>query len=148
MSILYILAIVVLDQLSKYIAKIKLYSISQIEIIKGFFSLTYVENRGAAFGIFRDKRIILVGFTTIVIAVMIYYLIKNKSMNKLLRVSLILIIAGAIGNLIDRVLLGYVVDFFHLYIGNVFDWPVFNVADISIVFGTILLAFNLLFSKE
>lgn len=148
MSILYILAIVVLDQLSKYIAKIKLYSISQIEIIKGFFSLTYVENRGAAFGIFRDKRIILVGFTTIVIAVMICYLIKNKSMNKLLRVSLILIIAGAIGNLIDRVLLGYVVDFFHLYIGNVFDWPVFNVADISIVFGTILLAFNLLFSKE
>ncbi len=148
MSILYILAIVVLDQLSKYIAKIKLYSISQIEIIKGFFSLTYVENRGAAFGIFKDKRIILVGFTTIVIAVMIYYLLKNKSMNKLLRVSLILIIAGAIGNLIDRVLLGYVVDFFHLYIGNVFDWPVFNVADISIVFGTILLAFNLLFSKE
>lgn len=148
MSILYILAIVVLDQLSKYIAKIKLYSISQIEIIKGFFSLTYVENRGAAFGIFKDKRIILVGFTTIVIAVMIYYLIKNKSMNKLLRVSLILIIAGAIGNLIDRMLLGYVVDFFHLYIGNVFDWPVFNVADISIVFGTILLAFNLLFSKE
>jgi len=139
---------VVLDQLSKYIAKIKLYSISQIEIIKGFFSLTYVENRGAAFGIFKDKRIILVGFTTIVIAVMIYYLLKNKSMNKLLRVSLILIIAGAIGNLIDRVLLGYVVDFFHLYIGNVFDWPVFNVADISIVFGTILLAFNLLFSKE
>lgn len=148
MSILYILAIVVLDQLSKYIAKIKLYSISQIEIIKGFFSLTYVENRGAAFGMFKDKRIILVGFTTIVIAVMIYYLLKNKSMNKLLRVSLILIIAGAIGNLIDRVLLGYVVDFFHLYIGNVFDWPVFNVADISIVFGTILLAFNLLFSKE
>jgi signal peptidase II len=147
-SVLYIIGIIVLDQITKYIAKIKLYSVSQIDLIKGFFSLTYVENRGAAFGIFRDKRIILVGFTAIVIAAMIFYLIKGKSMNRLLRISLTLIIAGAIGNLIDRISLGYVVDFFHLYIGSVVDWPVFNVADISIVCGTILLAINLLFSKE
>lgn len=122
--------------------------IGNIDIIKGFFSLTYVENRGAAFGIFKNKKFLLVGITTAVVVAIIVFLIRNKNLNKLLRISFILIIAGAIGNLIDRVYLSYVVDYLHLYIGSVFDWPVFNIADMSVVTGTILLAVSIIFDKQ
>lgn len=148
MDILYIACIVILDQITKYIAKLGLMPIEKIDIISGIFELTYVENKGAAFGIFNGKRLILIGFTSIVTGVIIYYLLKNKSLNRYVKISLIMIAAGAIGNLIDRIFLGYVVDFFHLYIKNIFDFPVFNIADISIVFGTFILALNLLLSKE
>lgn len=148
MEFLFIGLIIILDQATKYLAKTRLMNEISIDLIQGYFSLTYVENRGAAFGIFRDKRFILIGLTSAIIIFMIYYLIKNKDMGKWLRISFVLIIGGAIGNLIDRIALGYVVDFFHFYIHDVFDYPVFNVADISVVCGTILLAINLLFSKE
>lgn len=148
MYFFYIAAIVVIDQITKYIAKTKLISLNNIDIISGIFSLSYVENRGAAFGIFKNNKLILVVFTSIVTFLMLYYLFKNKNMNKYIKISIILIIGGALGNLIDRIFLGYVVDFLHLYIEGIFDFPVFNFADISIVFGTIILSFNLLFSKE
>lgn len=147
MEFLYISLIIFLDQASKMLVKIKLKPIDNIDFINGYFSLTYVENRGAAFGIFRNKKILLVGITAFVIAIMLYYLITNKRLNKWIKISFILIIAGAIGNLIDRVYLGYVVDFIHFYFKS-HDLPVFNIADMSVVTGTILLAINLLFSKE
>jgi signal peptidase II len=78
----------------------------------------------------------------------VYYIIKYKDINKYFRLSLILIAAGAIGNLVDRITIGYVIDFFHFYIKDIFDWPVFNIADISVVCGTILLALNVIFIKE
>lgn len=148
MYILYIACIVILDQITKYFAKLGLMPIDKIDIIPGIFALTYVENKGAAFGIFNGKRLILIGFTSIVTGFIIYYLFTNKSLNKYVKISLIMIAAGAIGNLIDRIFHGYVIDFFHLYITNIFDFPVFNIADLSIVFGTLILALNLLFSKE
>jgi signal peptidase II len=148
MGILYIVVIIVLDQVTKYLAKISFYPNKDLDIIPGLFELTYLENRGAAFGMFRDKKFLLVGITSIVILFMIYYLIKNKNLSKWIKLCLILIIGGAIGNLIDRIYLGYVVDFFHFYVKGVFDFPVFNVADISVVCGTILLSINLLFAKE
>ena len=129
------IAIIFFDQITKLLAQKNLQPIGNIDIIKGLFSLTYVENRGAAFGIFKNKKFLLVGITTGVVIAMI-------------RLSFILIIAGAIGNLIDRVYLSYVVDYFHLYIGSVFDWPVFNIADISVVTGTILLAVSIIFDKQ
>lgn len=76
---------------------------------------------------------------------MLYYLLKHKETSKYIKISLILIISGAIGNFIDRITKGYVVDFIHFYIKNIFDWPVFNVADIFVVCGTILLAVIILF---
>jgi signal peptidase II len=147
MELFYISLIIFIDQVSKFLVKIKLKPIDNIDFINGYFSLTYVENRGAAFGIFRNKKILLVGITGIVIAVMLYYLMTNKRISKWVKISLILIIAGAIGNLIDRIYLGYVVDFMHFYIKS-HDFPVFNIADVSVVIGTILLAINLLFAKE
>lgn len=148
MYIFYILLIVIIDQATKYIAKLNLASIDGINLIPGYLSFTYLENRGAAFGIFKDKKIILVGLTSLVIIFMFYYLIRNKELNKYVKISFILIIGGAIGNLIDRVIYGYVVDYIHFYIKDVFNWPVFNFADICVVCGTILLAVNLVFQRE
>lgn len=148
MSFIYIIIIIILDQITKYIARLKLSIVGDISLIPKCLSFTYVENEGAAFGIFKNRKFLLVGVTGIVTAVMIFYLIKNKNLNKYVKISLSLIIAGAIGNLIDRIYFGFVTDFIHFYIGNIFDWPVFNVADISVVCGTILLAVMLLFQKE
>ncbi|SKA83610.1 signal peptidase II [Caloramator quimbayensis] len=148
MELLYIFLLIMADQLTKLIAKINLYPDVNIDLISGYLSLTYLENRGAAFGIFKNKKFFLIGLTSIVIAFMIYYLLKNKDISKYMKISLILIISGAIGNLIDRITKGYVVDFIHFYIKNIFDWPVFNVADIFVVCGTILLGAIILLSKE
>lgn len=142
---LFIVLLVLLDQFTKFIAKKYLIMRPPIEIINGIFDLVYVENRGAAFGIFKNQKLILVGFTSLVVIGLIYYFFKNKGQDKIMDICLILIIAGAIGNLIDRVFLSYVVDFIHLYIKDVFDFPVFNFADIYVTFGAILLSIKILF---
>ncbi|CDF57874.1 signal peptidase II [Thermobrachium celere] len=145
MEFVIISLLVLIDQITKYIAKNYLIIRQPINILEGFLNLVYVENRGAAFGIFRDKKIILIGFTSLVIVGLIYYLYKNKGKDKIIDICLILVIAGAIGNLIDRVFLSYVVDFIHFYIRDVFDWPVFNFADIYVSIGAVLLSIKLIF---
>lgn len=145
---LIIIFIVVIDQASKYFATSAFKGGSDFSIIDGIFSLTYLENRGAAFGFFSGQKFITIGVTTIVIIALIVYLYNSKFINMRIKIVLSLIIGGAIGNLIDRIYHGYVVDFFHFYIEDVFNFPVFNVADISVVCGTILMAIIILFSKE
>lgn len=147
MKFIYIFLLIIGDQLAKYAARTNLTNRS-VPIIPGYFELTYLENRGAAFGIFQSKRFILIGLTSVVILALIIYLIKKRPARPWMRASLILIIGGAIGNLIDRIANGYVVDYLHFYVRNVFNWPVFNFADICVVIGTILLAAELLFTKE
>lgn len=148
MQIIYIILLVIIDHITKYIAKIRLSSGKSISLINDVLEFVYVENRGAAFGIFKNKKFFLVGITTFVVLGMIYYLIKNTNLNKWERISLIFIISGAVGNLIDRVFRGYVVDFIHFYIKDIFDWPVFNIADILVVIGAIILASSILFFKK
>lgn len=148
MDFITIAIIILLDRITKYAAKALLLKDTNIDLINGYLSFTYLENRGAAFGIFRNKKILLIGVTSFVVLLLIYYLVKNTDINRFLKIGLILIIAGALGNLIDRVILGYVIDFIHFYIKNVFDWPVFNIADISVVCGSIILALSLLLIKE
>ena len=133
MSCLIISGIVlILDQLSKYLIENNLYK-SSIDIIENVFSLTYVENYGAAWGIFSDNNWIILVLTPILVTLIILYLYKF-SKNKLEYISGGLIIGGAIGNYLDRIVRGYVVDFFDVKI-----WPVFNVADIGIVVGCIVM---------
>jgi signal peptidase II len=148
MDFILISIIIILDRITKYAAKAFLFPDRNLDLINGYLSFTYLENRGAAFGIFKNKKFLLIGVTAVIIALLIYYLIRNRNMNKYLKIGLILIIAGAIGNLIDRVMLGYVVDFIHFQIKNIFDWPVFNVADISVVCGSFILALSLMLGKE
>lgn len=139
--ILIILALLGIDQFSKYLTLNYLKDIGSIPIIQDIFHLTYVENRGAAFGILQNNQWIFVIVAIVASIVGLYFLYK-KNLNLLAKTSTILIISGAIGNAIDRVKLGFVVDYFDFR----FIWEyVFNIADIFVVVGTILLCIYIVF---
>ena len=137
---------VLLDQLTKYAAVSSLMPIKQIVLINGFFNLTYVENRGAAFGSMQGARWFFVALAAIVVSGIIFYYnkIEKTKGTFILRSSLVMLCSGTIGNVIDRVFRGYVVDFLDFIIIG-YDFPVFNVADILIVIGTFFLAGCILF---
>ena len=136
--ILIIALLVLADQLVKeaVVANIDLYE--KIPVIKGFFNLTYVKNYGAGFSIMQNERFFLIVISAaavIALAVMIY---RTKKNDFVALFSYILIISGAIGNLIDRVVNGYVVDFLDFIIFG-YDYPVFNIADSFITIGCFIL---------
>lgn len=147
----FILSIIVViaDQLSKYFAIERLKgSISHV-IIPGFLKFTYVENYGAAFGILKDKKMFFIIITLIIIMFISIFLIRyyNK-INIFMKIGLALLLGEAIGNFIDRVRFAYVVDFINVRLFNSYDFPVFNIADISIVCGTIIILILTLLNKE
>ena len=139
-----VLAVVMiaLDQYTKFIAKSALGSGNVCGFINGIIDFVYVENRGAAFGMFQDTRWFLVVLTVLVLLVLVTYIIKTKMRHPLFLTASALIFAGGIGNLIDRVFLGYVTDFIHLLF---MDFPCFNIADICVCTGGALLVYYLLF---
>lgn len=110
-----------------------------ITVIEGFFDLSYLENRGAAFGIFQGRVYLLAFVTMIIMAVLFVIYQKTKKKTKLLTISTALILTGAIGNLMDRLRYGFVVDFISWHWKNTYYFPTFNVADICITVGTGLL---------
>ncbi|WP_333645116.1 signal peptidase II, partial [Thermanaerovibrio acidaminovorans] len=108
--------------------------------------LTYARNTGAAFSILRDKQAFLILVTTIVVGALIYYLIKIlKTGEVAFKLSLAIIIGGALGNLIDRVRLNYVTDFLDFTLIN---YPIFNLADVFVVSGVVMLSYMLLFKGD
>jgi signal peptidase II len=140
-----ITAILAIDQYTKYLAATTLINYDTIPLIKNVFHLTFVKNRGAAFGILQNQKWFFIIVTIVIMAGIVYYIIKNKPKSKLLMISLSMILGGAVGNLIDRIRYSYVIDFFDF---NLINWPVFNVADSFVVVGTILLSYYLLFKYE
>lgn len=133
------LIIVLLDQSAKFfVSKILLYKQS-IPVIKGVFHITLIHNRGAAFGILKNQVPLFI-FTSIFAIILIYISLRNGHNKRLslYSVSLTFILAGAIGNLIDRVFFGYVIDFLDFRV-----WPVFNIADSAITLGAILLGWSI-----
>ncbi|MBE6067877.1 signal peptidase II [Clostridium sp. BSD9I1] len=140
MEIIIIILGVILDRITKMWALKDLAIGRDLVIIKNFFQFSYLENTGAAFGIFRDKTIFLAIITFIIAIGILFYLFKYKPQSLILRLSLAFIISGAIGNLIDRVYYKYVVDFILLHYKDVYYFPTFNVADIFVTMGTALLA--------
>lgn len=136
--------VVIIDQVIKYFVSINLKPIGSVEAIPHILDLVYVENRGVAFGMFSDLRWLFVVLTSVVIAIFLFLLIKNSKKSKLFCVSSALIIGGGIGNLIDRLFLGYVVDYLQLS----FFSPVCNFADYCITFGTVMLVIYLLFYSD
>ena len=137
--------IIALDQLTKYLAKTRLKPVGSVPLIQNIFHFTYVENRGAAFGILQNQRWLFIALTVVVSVAIAYYLFTHRQESTLLTVALSMILGGAIGNLIDRVRLGYVVDMLHFVL---IDYPVFNMADSFVVIGTILLAYYILFLAD
>ena len=142
---LIIILLIGIDQISKLLALNYLKDIRSIPIIQNVFHLTYVENRGAAFGMFQNNQIIFIVVALIASIVGLYALHSKKINSKICKTSIILIIAGALGNLIDRIRLDFVVDYFDF----VFIWNyVFNLADCFIVVGTILLCLYVLIKSD
>lgn len=139
MVLLIVTSILFLDQLSKFIISKAIPVNQSVAVIDGFFHLTLIHNRGAAFGILKNRVPFFV-FTASLALVLIYYSLRDGKRKTLVnRLSLALISAGAIGNLIDRLLFGYVIDFLDFRI-----WPVFNVADSAITIGAVLLGWTIL----
>ncbi|MBE6149287.1 MAG: signal peptidase II [Firmicutes bacterium] len=136
--LLLIIALTFIDQFSKGLINIFLNLNQSINIIPNFFSLTYVRNIGAAFSILPGSRWFFIIISIIALNIIYIYFIKNKELNKKNFVIFSLLQAGIIGNLIDRVLYGYVIDFFDFTIFG-FDFAIFNIADIFIVVSIILL---------
>jgi len=138
------LSILFTDRLTKLLATQNLLLNQSVPLIKGIFHLTLIHNRGAAFGILKNQ-IPLFIFISILAVILIYLALRNNKYKKysFYNISLALILAGALGNLIDRLRLGYVIDFLDFRI-----WPVFNIADSAITIGAVLLGYAILKSER
>ncbi len=145
------LLVIILDFVTKYAVKTTMAVGESITVIPYVFNITYVLNRGAAWGIFSDKRWIFMIFSTIAIVVIAVCIEKFKSEGKLLTVALSMVLGGGIGNMIDRIFNGTtlfdgaVVDFFE---AAFIEFPVFNVADCFVCIGTGLMLLYLIFSPS
>ena len=128
----------IVDQITKILVVNSLVPGENIEIIKNIFSIIYTNNTGAAFSILLGKRIFLIVVAVLITGVLLYYIKRNKIEKKIDIIALSFVIGGSLGNLIDRIVRGYVIDFISIKIGN-YNFPIFNVADALIVVGVILL---------
>ena len=148
------LVVLVLDQLSKWWITSNLLLGGQVSIIDGFARLRYTHNTGAAVGLFRDASGIISILSPLVIAGIVIVFVRVGHPSRLATFAAGLIVGGALGNLLDRLRLGYVVDFVDVYGphidvgGSIYTFPVFNVGDSAITIGVILILGTLLFSKE
>ncbi len=135
-------SVVILDQITKYLALEYLQLNTPVPLIKNFLNLTLVYNRGAAFGLLQNQLLLFILVTCFTVGLIIYNL-KSNNNSLLLKIALSLILGGAVGNLIDRVRFGFVVDFLDLRV-----WPVFNLADSVITLAAVALTWELLFNKN
>lgn len=143
--------VVVLDQISKVIIFDTLPLYSTVSVIPGFFNITHIHNPGGAFGFLANhsavwRHLIFLFISSLAIGLIIYYYHKTPKTHLLLSCGFALILGGAIGNMIDRVRLGVVIDFLDVYVGNL-HWPAFNVADSAISIGITIFIYHLVFNK-
>jgi signal peptidase II len=148
---LLLLSIVLLDQATKFVIDHTLPLHHSIPVIENLFSLTYIRNTGAAFGIFSGshesfRRPFLILFSLLAIGFILRLLWRLPDTEKGLIMALTLILGGAIGNLIDRVVYGEVIDFLDFYWSS-FHWPAFNFADSFITIGVVITLFRLMMAK-
>ena len=129
---------ILIDQIIKFIITINLNFTESINIIKNFFRITYLQNNGAAFSILSGNIIFLILMTLLSLILIYFILIKNKRINNIESICYGSLIGGIIGNLIDRIRLGYVIDYLDFNFGN-YQYPVFNFAYILIVLSAITL---------
>ena len=141
--------VIVLDQLTKYLAEAKLVYAEPLAVIPSF-NLILLYNRGAAFSFLSDaagwQRWFFVTISLSASVFLVFWLRKLGPQQRLLALALSLVLGGAVGNLIDRLVLGHVIDFIQVYYRN-FYWPAFNVADSAITVGAVLLVWDALFVR-
>ncbi|MEP9412211.1 MAG: signal peptidase II [Candidatus Brocadia sp.] len=132
---------VITDIVSKWVVFSKLNEFERINVITGFINILQSKNEGVVFGLFPGKTNAFIVFSIIAIAIIIYIYIKSDKSLFVSNVALGLILAGAAGNLWDRIWYGYVRDFIDLHIGDTYHWPTFNIADSLICIGISIMVF-------
>lgn len=144
LAILSFVVLLAIDQVSKYWINANLELYHSIPIIEDVFEIHYIHNYGAAFGLFQNKQIVFVIFTIIALVLGSFYFNRCVQTGKFkaLQISIVLILAGAVGNLIDRLLYQYVIDFLYF---KLIDFPVFNIADCYVTVGFFLAVILILF---
>jgi signal peptidase II len=144
-------SIILLDQITKYYIDSYMSVGDSFPVIQGLFNITYVRNPGAAFGIFAKspeifRTVFLIAVTSAAMVLILFYVRMNRDRDVLMNMALSLIFGGAIGNLIDRIRFGEVIDFLDFYIGP-HHWPAYNVADSAISTGAVLLLVTMIWKK-
>lgn len=135
--------LIALDQAAKAVIARTVDLYASVTVIPGFFNITRVHNRGAVFGAFNQMNnrtvfAVLTGASLLALGLVVFYFIKTTPSDRLMKTSLSLILAGALGNILDRLIRGYVLDFLDFHIGGA-HWPFFNVADSCITIGAVLM---------
>lgn len=143
MFIIIFLLIIIADQYTKLLVRQEMFLGQSKPLIDGVLHLTYVQNTGGAFGILRHHTQLFIAVSILVIGFMLYYLAREKEKDFFHKLIFSLILGGAVSNLVDRVLFGYVVDFIDVLI-----WPVFNFADMAISVSIVLLILYTMLKKE
>lgn len=139
--------IIFLDQMIKIIVEHQLFLNQSIECISNFFSITYVQNYGAAFSVLTGNRIFLIVIALVALMMIYQFFINGKALNKIEQITYGLLMGGIIGNLLDRMFRGYVVDYLDFQIFH-YDFPVFNLADISIIISAFLILWMMVKGEE
>ncbi|RZO90176.1 MAG: signal peptidase II [alpha proteobacterium HIMB59] len=145
--IIIFFSIILFDQLTKILV-IKNFQLYESMSIFPLFNLTFVVNYGFAFGFLNNSSLNQIIVICVIFSIIAYFLyLLFKTQDQFFRFSLILVLSGAVGNFIDRVIHGFVIDFIDIYLGS-YHWPAFNIADSSITLGFILIMFNILFLNK
>ena len=146
------LVVIIIDQWTKWLAETKLTFHEPVPVIEPFLNWTLAYNYGAAFSFLADaggwQKWFFSGLALVMSLFLIVYLIKAPRKATLLSFGLALVLGGAVGNLIDRLLHGHVIDFIHVHYANVWDYPIFNVADMGISVGVVLIVIDMLFLEK
>lgn len=138
--------VITLDQITKFIIEAKLSVGDVISVVPGFFNIILTYNPGAAFGLMSGlpdsiRYVALATTTIIALAAVLYFFVKEYRHDITAQVALAGVLGGAVGNIIDRIRLGMVVDFLDVYVGN-YHWPAFNIADSAICLGVVVIVFR------
>jgi signal peptidase II len=144
LPVLFVGLVVGIDQFTKLLAVRYLAPLREVVLIDGVFSLLYLENTGMAFGLFQGGRWVLIGITVVIMGLLIYYYVTLPKTRfiKIYKILFLMIIGGALGNFGDRLLRGFVVDFFYF---SLINFPVFNMADVFLVVSVVVLIFLTIF---
>ncbi len=144
---------IAIDQISKVIVRSTLTFQKTVDVIGGYFQLIWVENKGAFLGMGSDmnptlRLIFLLIIPTLVLGYVVYYIVKTKDLDRISLIAFCCIIGGGIANVFDRIVFGKVTDFFFIDLGGVFKTGIFNIADLSVTTGMIMLLFSGVFTKK
>lgn len=135
--------LLMIDQLVKLLVRSKVPLLDEVEVLPGFFSIYHIKNSGAAFSLFSGSTLVLIILSILVLFFLHYYVLTEEHMTKWRIFGFGIVIGGIIGNLVDRILYGAVIDYLSFHFFG-YDFPIFNIADIGITFGFLIIAIGIL----